>query len=142
MIFKWLYNNWPHVDIKAGEVVHWRRFFLFTRSFPTVYLNHIIHGDRPMDLPHDHPTWFLTLVLKGGYTDEEWDVVPGCHATVSKLDVLTRWSVRYRPATHTHRVLNPLHNTWTINLWGKHQRGWGFWDKLGNLTPGRVYKDV
>lgn len=41
---------------------------------------------------HDHPWWFLTLVLRGSYTDVSPD----------GRDQLRAGSIRYRPAHHRH----------------------------------------
>lgn len=66
---------------------------------------------------HDHPWWFLTLVLKGSYVD----VSPEGH------DLLTAGSVRYRPASHKHTVEIQTPGTWTVLITGKPLRRWGFW---------------
>lgn len=65
---------------------------------------------------HDHPWWFLTLVLWGGYTD----------VSPSGRDRLRLGSVRFRPAHHQHTV--EIHEpTWTLLITGAPARRWGFW---------------
>ena len=70
---------------------------------------------------HDHPWWFLTLVLWGGYTD----------VSPQGRDRLTMGSVRFRSAAHRHTV-EVDRTTWTLLLTGRATRRWGFWvgDKL------------
>jgi hypothetical protein len=66
---------------------------------------------------HDHPWWFLTLVVKGGYTD----------SGPSGEDHLKAPVVRFRPAWHKHTVYPDAGGCWTILLTGRPLRTWGFW---------------
>lgn len=66
---------------------------------------------------HDHPWWFITLVLRGGYTDKNPDGADRLHAG----------SVRYRPALHRHTVVPDPEGAWTVLLTGPIIRSWGFW---------------
>lgn len=86
---------------------------------------HHFHRSDDARFPHDHPWWFLTLVLRGGY----YDVSQGEDG--DEIDVLHAGSIRFRPALHRHMVLvdykaNPK-GCWTIILTGPHLRNWGFW---------------
>ena len=65
---------------------------------------------------HDHPWWFLTLVLWGGYTD----------VSPEGRDALGVGSVRFRPAHHKHTV-EISRPTWTLLVTGPPARRWGFW---------------
>lgn len=71
---------------------------------------------------HDHPWWFLTLVLWGSYVD----------SSPSGRDLLRIGSVRCRSANHRHTVEVLKPGTWTILITGRASRRWGFWvdDKL------------
>jgi hypothetical protein len=66
---------------------------------------------------HDHPWWFLTLVLRGSYVD----------VSPSGRDLLTAGSVRFRPANHKHTVEIQTPGTWTLLVTGRPSRRWGFW---------------
>jgi hypothetical protein len=66
---------------------------------------------------HDHPWWFLTFVLRGGYTDRN----PGGD------DHLRAPAVRFRPALHRHTVVPDADGAWTVLLTGPIVRPWGFW---------------
>ena len=66
---------------------------------------------------HDHPWWFVTFVLQGGYTDRNPD----------GEDHVGRWSLRYRPALHRHTVVPDEDGAWTLLVTGRHMRSWGFW---------------
>src|SRR4051812_27033666 len=65
---------------------------------------------------HNHSWGFLTFVLKGGYTD----------VTKDKRDVLTRFSLRYRPANHFHYVEVPQGGALTLLVTGPAFQNWGF----------------
>lgn len=66
---------------------------------------------------HDHAWWFLTLVLKGSYTD----------VSPEGDDVLKAGSIRFRKAKHSHYVKVAEGGCWTILITGKPIRNWGFW---------------
>jgi hypothetical protein len=90
---------------------------------------------------HDHPWWFLTLVLRGSYVDESpcpicvEQGVPRspyhpyciCRGTGVIKDTLTPGSIRFRRAHHKHTVRTT--GVWTLVLTGPHVRTWGFWDR-------------
>ena len=66
---------------------------------------------------HDHPWWFWTLVVSGGYTDRN----------PAGNDHLGRFSVRFRKAHHRHTVIPDDGGAWTILVTGPVSRSWGFW---------------
>lgn len=71
---------------------------------------------------HDHPWWFATLVLRGGYTDVSKDEYGD-----SVEDHLRPCSVRFRRALHRHTVRVDHGGVWTLVLTGPNLRTWGFW---------------
>jgi hypothetical protein len=114
-------RNHPPVLIKWAEklglpecpyVIRWR---LETRV-GSIRLHHWLGRDDDRAF-HDHPWWFITLVLHGGYHDlsPEGD------------DVLRTGSIRFRQALHRHTVV-PDPGTWTIIVTGPRIRFWGFWE--------------
>jgi hypothetical protein len=66
---------------------------------------------------HDHPWWFLTFVVRGGYTDRS------PHGD----EVLAAPAVRFRPALHQHTVIPGPRGAWTVMVTGPKTRLWGFW---------------
>jgi hypothetical protein len=67
---------------------------------------------------HDHPWWFLTFVVKGGYADlQQYGVA----------DLLQAPAVRFRPAHHQHTVQPLKGGAWTVMVTGPKVRVWGFW---------------
>lgn len=66
---------------------------------------------------HDHPWWFITAVLRGGYVD---------HSPTGR-EHLHAGNVRYRPALHRHTVVPDPGGAWTFVITGPKTRAWGFW---------------
>jgi hypothetical protein len=93
-------------------VIRWR-LELFGFS---VRVHHWLSNDDDRAF-HDHPWWFLTFVVKGGYTDENPD----------GLDILEAPAVRFRKAEHQHTVHPHEGGCWTLLITGRPVRTWGFW---------------
>ena len=73
-------------------------------------------GDDPRYF-HDHPWWFVTLVLKGSYSD----------VTEHGRERMTPGTIRYRGALHRHTVDVAKGGCWTFMITGPAVRLWGFW---------------
>jgi hypothetical protein len=82
----------------------------------SIRLHHWISPDDARSF-HDHPWWFITLVIKGNYIDRSPD----------GDDHLYMGSIKYRPAAHRHTVIPSQHGCWTIIITGPVSRKWGFW---------------
>ena len=74
---------------------------------------------------HDHPWWFVTLILSGGYTD----------VSPEGYEPMPAGKISFRKALHRHTV-EVEQSTWTILLTGPESRVWGFWvnDKFRKYT--------
>lgn len=112
-----------HLTVKCGERLgrpecpYLRRWVLALGLF-SVRVHHFYRSDDARN-HHDHPWWFVTLVLKGGYTD----------VSEGRLDHLRPGSMRFRPALHRHTVQTDPGGVWTLVLTGPNRRTWGFWVK-------------
>ena len=82
----------------------------------SVRLHHWISSDDLRHF-HDHPTWFFTLVLRGGY----WDINP------EGAQRMSAGTFAFRPALHKHSVKVDKGGCWTICIFGPEFRDWGFW---------------
>lgn len=134
------------------ECVYAERWILKLPFKWSIRLHHFFKSDDAR-AHHDHPWWFITLVIRGSYVDEspcmecegrgEWEVgnisdladtmwesCPFCDGRGTALDVLTPGTVRYRPAEWQHTVLTS--GVWTICLTGPPIRKWGFWERLAD----------
>lgn len=114
-------RNHPRVLIKWRErlglpecpyLIRWR----LELPFGSFRVHHWLGPDDDRAF-HDHPWWFLTLVVRGGYSD----VNPkGC-------DILRAPALRFRPALHRHTVKPLPGGAWTVMVTGRKVRAWGFW---------------
>lgn len=147
---KWL-TGWlsggPHFIIggKANPYVY--RWYVVPRNpLLNVYLHKFLRDDEDRAL-HDHPWWFLSLILKGGYqeiVDIENAPTPGFTRTITRNPL----SLAFRPALHRHRVV--LHRAienhrrmvpaWTVVVTGRKVREWGFWCPKG-FVQWQVFTD-
>lgn len=102
-------------------VIRWR----IETPVGSVRLHHWLGPDDDRAY-HDHPWWFLTFVLRGGYTDRHpgWRI--GLMTSVEE-EHLRAPAVRYRPALHRHTVIPDPGGAWTVLITGPRVRNWGFW---------------
>lgn len=102
------------------------RYILFRWAhLPRVYVHRFCRSDDER-APHNHPWWFISLVLKGQYLEHSYDDEGVATAVVRK-----QFSFAYRPLSTWHRV--QLANgpygkipCWTLVVTGPDVRGWGF----------------
>lgn len=105
------------------------RWYIIPRNpWCSIYLHKFLRDDEDRAL-HDHPWWFVSWMLKGGY--EEF-IYQGF------LPARRRWlSLALRPATHRHRVrllrdvTGAMVPAWTLVVTGPRIREWGFWCPQG-----------
>ncbi len=88
----------------------------FETPLGSIRLHHWLHSDDSRNF-HDHPWWFITLVLRGGYTD----------VSPSGTTVMNVGKITFRPANHQHTVQVNKGGCWTVLLTGPKIRKWGFW---------------
>jgi hypothetical protein len=97
-------------------VIRWR---LEVNRLGSIRVHHWLGPDDDRAF-HDHPWWFITVVVKGGYTDKN----------PAGNDHLRAPAVRYRPALHRHTVIPDPGGAWTVLITGPRARNWGFWQQL------------
>lgn len=67
---------------------------------------------------HNHPWSFITIVLRGSYTDVSTD----------KKEVLCKGCIRYRKSSHKHYVEVPKEGCLSLIITGPTiDKKWGFW---------------
>lgn len=123
--------HWPKITWKQrGGLEECPYFYRYIIDFGAFAIRlHNWLGDDDHRAYHDHPYWFLTIVLKGGYTDVS-PAFKGEHYAGKEFesrDVLRFGSIRFRPAEFKHSVQDVIPGTWTLLLTCKPFRRWGFW---------------
>lgn len=125
----WLipYSN-PDLGNGCGTVSPLRRPFsyLLQKLNLAARVHHILRSDSDRHY-HDHPFRYLTIILKGGYTE----VTPVFDKSGFYIKDNHVWrgpgSVLWRPANSWHRlVVEPSQTAWTLFITGKRTNSWGF----------------
>lgn len=139
---KWLRGEPHFVIYQDGEPYLYRRFVVPRNRFFNIYLHKFVKSDYDEAL-HDHPWWFMSVILKGAYWEHRAD------RRESARSRRTAGSIAIRSAKTAHRVelerdeewidpadmpdadgWYPLHFTekpvWTLFLTGPKIRDWGF----------------
>lgn len=137
--FKTLISGQPHQRIQNYNLEPYLdRWYIIPRNRKiNVYLHHFLHSDDDRAI-HDHPWWFISIILKGSYTEQIEDE-DGDEAYISRHSIFNRLGggVAFRPALHRHRVIldnstpgSPILKDkpcWTLIITGPNSRTWGFW---------------
>lgn len=94
---------------------------------------HRIDSPDPGEKLHDHPWWFASLILRGGYSE-----VRSLTRAYAPIQVIrNRWSLRSLRLDECHRIINVEPGTITLVIRGPKVRHWGFYDHLSALAPMR-----
>jgi len=103
---------------------------------------HWLHRKDPGGDLHDHPRSFISILLRGGYTEQisvfhpvQWfsDTIP----YVSHV-FRSAFSIAFRKAETAHAIVDVDPGTVSLVLWGRKRRPWGFHTRLG-WVPWKVY---
>jgi hypothetical protein len=100
--------------------------------FGAIHVHHFLRSNSE-GVYHDHPWWFLTIVLRGAYVDHS----PGADGS-EFCDRLRAGSVRLRHRDHVHRV--ETDGAWTLVFTGRSTREPQFWTRrlqrwFGSVDP-------
>ena len=138
----------PYADPQAGDgcglVSKWRRPFARTLQEIAIAIRvHCIKRSDSDRAVHDHPWWFLTIILFGRYIE----VRPMYDRSGMYLGMQhTEYgpgSVLFRRAGDLHRLVLPNNggHVWTLFITGPKQQRWGFVknEKLDRKTYYRAY---
>lgn len=119
------------------------RFWLipYNKYFPSVRIHHILRSDSDRAF-HDHPWPYLTIVLRGGYTE----VKPMYDKSGLYIGDSRKWygpgSVLFRRSNSWHRLeLSEGQTTWTLFTTGRYRRKWGFMPNPATKVPHTEYLD-
>jgi hypothetical protein len=120
--FQILKDGSPHLD----------RLRLIETPYFGVFLHRIYRPDLDRD-PHNHPWWFASVVLAGGYTELVWDHPEARQygARPSRARVRKRGSLAQLHESQAHRITAIEGLLWTLVIVGPHRHSWGFWTHKG-----------
>lgn len=128
------------------------RWTILSGRLGKLLLHRFMPGASDKDC-HDHPSSFVTVVLRGGYDDVSvcigcegegvrWpDDSPcqACSGTGTRTDSLRAPTIRFRPAEHAHITKVGPTGATTIVVMGRKRRPWGFW-RDGRWWAWRMYE--
>ena len=112
---KWTFQWWWKQKLGRPECPYLIRTGISFGLF-SIRIHNWISSDDDRHF-HDHPWSFITLVLRGGYTD----------VSPSGEHRMTPGKVAYRHALHQHTVQVDKGGCLTIIITGPQWRKWGFW---------------
>lgn len=127
----------PYSHIEGYMERYW--LIPYNRIGIAVRIHHILRSDHDRAF-HDHPWRYLTIILRGGYTE----VRPRYDRSGIYLGPTRRWygpgSVIIRSARSWHRLeLLSGETTWTLFITGPKRQGWGFRPNPTTKVPWRQY---
>lgn len=124
---RWRFLKVQRITGPDGDLYLWRLYLIET-PFGGIKLHRIIRPDHDRAM-HDHPWDFLSIVLRGGYTEavEPKGFVPSRHVVAVHPWRRIRWASFHR-AEDLHRIVKLERNrpAWTLVLSGRKRRAWGF----------------
>lgn len=124
--------RWRERVSNHKDECHYLTRWTFETPWFSVRLHHWLSSDDAR-FPHDHPWWFVSLVLLGSYIENTW-INPAWRSRKR------RWlSCRWYPHHHSHCVVveKPC---WTLMLTGPASHRWGFWVGKTHVTKRLYFK--
>lgn len=129
---KIIYGCLARGDAYSPYLTRWE---LISTSRFAIYLHRFERSDDNSSL-HDHPWNFITIPLKHGYNDCQYNGGTDEFGNPTFLRTTMKpFTVNYRKATHVHFVelLKDKNGNekkaWTLVIRFKYIRWWGFWNK-------------
>jgi len=126
-IGKWQFGGKRLIGDDPNDLLMIRWIVFRTPSFG-IFIHKFCRSDHERAL-HDHPWNFLSIILRGGYTEVFERCSPACEYGEFQDSAWRRpGSILYRPATWKHRViLDPGKTSWSLVFVSGRKRKWGFW---------------
>lgn len=109
----------PHFD--RPDVNYLERLRIISTPLMSIYLHRIGTPDSRPTL-HDHPWSFVSIILRGGYTEVRLDK----HTRAETRRRIRFVNVMRRDDAH---YIERLHRTptWSLLIVGSRRRTWGYW---------------
>jgi hypothetical protein len=126
-----------HAD-HTNTVVAIDRFVIVRTPLFALYVHRMHHPDGQRD-PHDHPRHFISIVLRGGYTEEYYPTATDQRFDLRRHD---RWSAHRKKIRVAHRIVAVDPGTITLCLLGRRRQDWGFYIRGGHVPPSEYLKQA
>lgn len=111
----------PDFVVGPPDDAYMERWWVIPRNQVfNIYLHRFLHSDDDRAL-HDHPSWNISCILKGEYT--EWSIKAG---GVHHAQVRRAGQFKFRFARTAHRIELHAGECWTLFINGPKRRNWGF----------------
>jgi hypothetical protein len=139
---RWALNERMVIPCEDGSDYLIRRRLIQTPLFG-VYVHQLLGPDK--EDPHDHPWSFVSVVLRGGYTE---DFYPFPHLAAARVVPFFRRQEWRRGSAHrmgtatAHRITHVLPGTVSLIFVGRRKREWGFFPAGGGWVPWKEYEGV
>lgn len=116
-------------DARDIRFVYLRRLRIIQTPLFGLLLHFIYTPDLDQD-PHDHPFNFVSVILRGGYTERVFKNVREHDFSYVRRRHL-RFGVNVMPVRFAHQIDEMAPRTTTLVFAGRRQRDWGFWTAAG-----------
>lgn len=121
LLSKWAWHSTkPHSAIGRYGHLLFFRYKLWEFKLFKIRLHQMFNADPELML-HDHPWWYISIILSGGYGETSSNGFKYYHAG----------SVLFRKASWKHRLSTVDRGTWTLVIHGKAKNKWGFFSLDG-----------
>jgi hypothetical protein len=133
---RWNFMKWADIpDARDESQVYLRRLRILQTPKFAIYLHFIFLPDEDRD-PHDHPFNFWSFIIRGGYTERLWDIVPGAYKSTALRPAKKNWGVlsfHKMGQRQAHMISQLIPGTITLVFCGpKTGNGrWGFYTENG-----------
>lgn len=123
------------INSQPGKGASLHRWVLWhsERSGRGIYIHKFVASEEGR-APHDHPKAFLSIGIRGGYSEARLTTDEAAAGTKAKLSkYIAPWIRRFGP-NHIHRIRLPGYPPkpcWTVVLTGPRTAAWGFWQRAG-----------
>lgn len=131
----------PYVHIEGtNDSDYMRRWWLipYNRFGISCRVHEILQSDDARAF-HDHPWWYITIVLRGGY----WEVRPKYDHSGIYQGPEREWigpgSIRFRRAESWHRLELAGVTAYTLFICGRKSQDWGFLPSVDTKIHWRKY---
>lgn len=116
------------------------RYSIFSCRFFAIKVHHILVSDDAC--LHSHPWPFISFILRGGYTEQQFAITPPKEYTAWRINhrrKVAKWygvgSLLYRHANSIHRLILPYGKTaWTLVITFRKIQSWGFFTPAGYVN--------